>query len=99
MDSVSVNGTEARDFLLFQNEREVFSNEIDGRTPFELKVRCSWIGGKTYEAMVQLSNTKNGETTSLLTKPFKGELKMQWEERKNETPNNRRDHQKIQPCN
>ena len=41
IDSVSVNGTEARDFLLFQNEREVFSNEIDGRTPFELKVRCS----------------------------------------------------------
>ena len=38
IESVSVNGTEGQDSLLSQNEREVFSNEIDGRTSFELKV-------------------------------------------------------------
>jgi hypothetical protein len=37
MDSVSVNGTEARDFLLFQNEREVFSNEIDEQNSVRTK--------------------------------------------------------------
>jgi len=66
--TVAVNGARARDFAVFQGDRELPGPEVDGERPFELKVRWSWEKGREYEIRADLENTKTGKTVSLARK-------------------------------
>ena len=65
---VTVNGTRARDFLIFQNVKEMNSSEISGDLPFELKIRWSWQAKTSYEIKADLENIKTKKTLSLAEK-------------------------------
>ena len=65
VSQVAVNGTRARDFLLFQGGKEVLGNDIQGQQPFEVKVRFSWVGNRPYEIQARLENAKTKSSTSL----------------------------------
>ena len=66
--SVQVNGKRGRDFVVFQNNREMMSPEIDGEAAFDLKIRWSWEKSQTYEIKVDLENAKLGKTAALIQK-------------------------------
>jgi len=62
---VTVNGTRARDFLVFQNGRETAIPEINGDQPFDLKIRWGWQGKAGYEVKVDLEHGKTKKTLTL----------------------------------
>jgi hypothetical protein len=61
VNAVRVNGARVRDWLVFQNGQESYDRLIDGRRPFELKVRYSWVGGEEYNFLIDLVNPKSGK--------------------------------------
>lgn len=65
---VTVNGTRARDFLVFQNGRETASPEINGDQPFAVKIRWSWQGRTGHEVKVDLENAKTKKALTLTEK-------------------------------
>ncbi len=75
---VTVNGTRARDFVVFQNGKEMMSPEINGDLPFELKVRWSWQGKTNYEIKVDLENAKTKKALSLTEKGMAPAKKGYW---------------------
>jgi len=62
---VTVNGVRARDFSVFQNDKETAGPEIRGETPFDLKVRWSWEKNRAYEIKADLENAKAGKALIL----------------------------------
>jgi len=62
---VSVNGTRAKDFLLYQGKKEVYDKKIEAGSSFEVKIRYSWERDTDYEVKVELQNTESGESASL----------------------------------
>jgi len=75
---VTVNGTRARDFVAFQNGKEMMSPEINGDLPFELKVRWSWQGKTNYEIKADLENAKTKKALSLTEKGMAPAKKGYW---------------------
>jgi hypothetical protein len=65
---VAINGARARDFRVFQNGKESPAPAVDGRAPFDLKIRWSWEAKKTYEIQAELENSKTGKTARLAQK-------------------------------
>ena len=66
--AVTVNGQRARDFILAQKGKDTTSPEVDGTSPFDLKVRWSWQAGQSYEIAVQLQNAKLKTSAALTAK-------------------------------
>ncbi len=62
---ITVNGTRARDFLVFQNGRETAGPEINGHQPFAVKIRWIWQGRTGYEVKVDLENAKTKKALTL----------------------------------
>lgn len=60
-----VNGQRCRDFVLFQNGKELLSNEFQGNLPFEIKCRHGWQGGKAYEIKVDVEEAATKKTLTL----------------------------------
>jgi hypothetical protein len=76
---IFVNGTRARDFLLFQGNEEVPGREIKGQQPFEVKVRFSWQGNQSYEIRAELDNPKSKKTATLAEKVTAPPVKGYWD--------------------
>ena len=66
--NVSVDGTRARDFAVFQSGKEMMSPEINGEAAFDLKIRWSWEKSQAYEIKIDLENTPTGRTAVLTQK-------------------------------
>ena len=66
--AVTVNGQRVRDFALNQKGKETTAPEVDGASPFELKVRWSWQARQSYEIAVQLQNAKLKKSATLTAK-------------------------------
>ena len=66
--NVSVDGTRARDFAVFQNGKETTSPEINGEAAFDLKIRWSWEKSQAYEIKIDLENAPSGKTIVLTQK-------------------------------
>jgi hypothetical protein len=75
---ITVNGTRTRDFLLYQGGEEVLGDSIEGRQPFEVKVRFAWQGNQPYEIQTQLENAKTKKTAILTQKVASPDLKGYW---------------------
>jgi hypothetical protein len=76
---VEVNGTRARDFLLFQAGEECLGKDIEGALPFEVKVRHGWTGNQQYEIRIQVENTKTKKSVSLSQRATSPALKGYWD--------------------
>jgi hypothetical protein len=76
---VTVNGGRVRDFLLFQEGKEVLEKDIQGELPFEIKVRHSWRGNRPYELQLQMENAKSKKSASLTQKAQSPALKGYWD--------------------
>jgi len=59
---ISVNGIKARDFLVYQDRKEVFDSKINTDSPFEVKIRYGWEGDKDYEIQAALKNPETGKS-------------------------------------
>ncbi len=59
---ISVNGIKARDFLVYQDGKEIFDKKIDTDSPFEVKIRHGWEGDKDYEIQAALKNPETGKS-------------------------------------
>ncbi len=79
---VSVNGIKARDFLVYQETKEVFDKKIHTDSPFEVKIRYGWEGDKDYEIKVALKNPETGKSfwlnEKLKSPSSKGYWNSQW---------------------
>ena len=75
---ITVNGTRARDFLLYQGGKEVRGKDIQGQQPFEVKARSAWLGNKPYEIQVELQNAKTKKTATFSQKLSSPALKGYW---------------------
>ena len=75
---VSVNGTRAKDFLLYQAKKEVYDKKIEAGSSFEVKIRYSWERDTDYKVKVELRNTKSGESASLQKKSESPSRKGYW---------------------
>lgn len=62
---VEVNGVKVRDFILYQDGKELLEKKAKGESPLEVKVRCSWEGNKEYELKVELNNADSGKSSFL----------------------------------
>lgn len=60
---ISVNGIKARDFLVYQDRKEVFDKKINSDSPFDIKIRYGWEGDKDYEIKAALKNPETGKTS------------------------------------
>ena len=82
IERVAVNGNRVRDFVLYQNNREVFENSIDGNFPFELKARYDWTGETEYTFRISLLNTETEEPLSVeinvKSPPMRGYWNPEW---------------------
>ncbi len=76
---VEVNGTWARDFLLYQSGEECLGKDIEGSLPFEIKVRHGWTGNESYEIRVQLESARTKKSVTLLQKAASPGLKGYWD--------------------
>jgi hypothetical protein len=79
---VSVNGIKARDFLVYQDRKEVFDKKINSDSPFDIKFRYGWEGDKDYEIKAVLKNPETGKSFFLHEKlkspSSKGYWNSQW---------------------
>ena len=78
VSQIIVNGIRIRDFLLYQGGEEVLGKDIQGRQPFEVKVRFAWQGNQAYEIQALLENAKNKKTVTLAQKLSSPSLKGYW---------------------
>jgi hypothetical protein len=82
IERVIVNGSRARDFLVYQNGKEAFGEEIDGNFPFELKVRHNWMGNQEYRIQIDLLDAQSGESLpvelNVKSPPLKGYWDPDW---------------------
>ena len=62
---VEVNGQWARDFVLFQRGRELTGKDVQGDSPFEIKVRHGWRASTEYQIVLSLANAKTAQKISL----------------------------------
>ena len=58
---VEVNKARCRDFLLFQDGKELNANEIKMDRPFEIKARAAWLPSTAYTVDVVLEDVKSGK--------------------------------------
>ncbi len=63
---VTVNDTRCRDFVLFQNGKELNANAVDMSAPFELKARASWLPKTKYALIVDMEDVKSGKKAALI---------------------------------
>lgn len=79
---VSVNNIKARDFLVYQDRKEVFDKKISTDSPFDIKIRYGWEGDKDYEIKVALKNPETGKSfwlhEKLKSPSSKGYWNSQW---------------------
>jgi hypothetical protein len=78
LSQITVNGTRARDFLLYQEGAEVLGKDIRGQQPFEVKVRFSWQANQAYEIQAELENVKTKKTATLIQKVSSPALTGYW---------------------
>jgi hypothetical protein len=62
---VEVDKTRCRDFLLFQDGRELNANEVRMDRPFEVKIRFGWLPKTAYTVEAAMEDVKSGQQTSL----------------------------------
>lgn len=62
---VEVNGARVRDFILYQDGKELLEKKVKGESPLEVKVRFSWEGDKEYELKVELNDAGSGKSSFL----------------------------------
>jgi hypothetical protein len=62
---IEVDKTNCRDFLLFQDGRELNANEISMDRPFEVQVRFSWLPKTAYTVEAAMEDLKSDQKTSL----------------------------------
>jgi hypothetical protein len=62
---VEVNKARCRDFVLFQDRRELSANEIKMDRPFEVKARFGWLPKANYTIDLILEDVKSGGKTGL----------------------------------
>lgn len=60
-----VNGARVRDFVLYQDGRELAANEVKGDLPFGVRLRSSWRPNALYKAGLVLEDIKSGKKASL----------------------------------
>ena len=60
---VEVNRARCRDFILFQDGKELNANEIRMDRPFEVKVRAGWLPKTVYTVDLTLEDVKSGKKT------------------------------------
>ena len=60
---VEVNKARCRDFILFQDGKELNANEIKMDRPFEVKARAGWLPKTAYTVDLVLEDTKSGKKT------------------------------------
>jgi len=58
---VEVNKTRCRDFILFQDGKELNANEVKMDQPFEVKVRSGWLPKTNYAVELILEDVKSGK--------------------------------------
>lgn len=82
INRVTVNSNRVRDFVVYQNNNEVFEKSIDGNLPFELKTRYNWTGKSEYKFQIDLLNTETEKPLSVEIKakspPMKGYWNPEW---------------------
>lgn len=78
INRVIVNGNRVRDFVVYQNNTEVFEKSIDGNLPFELKTRHNWIGKSEYKFQIDLLNTETEKPHSVEIMAKSPQMKGYW---------------------
>lgn len=78
INRVTVNGSRARDFVVYQNNAEVIEKTIDGSLPFELKTRHNWIGKAEYSFQIDLLNIETEQSLSVEIKAKSPPMKGYW---------------------
>ncbi len=82
IDKVFVNSERTRDFVVYQNGKEVFEKAINGNFPFELKTRYNWIGQTEYKFRIDLLNSETEQPlyleTMVKSPPMKGYWNHEW---------------------
>jgi hypothetical protein len=59
LDRVEINGQNVRDFLIFQEKKEIFNKKVNGDNPFAIKMRYSWVKDKTYDISINFSQIES----------------------------------------
>ncbi len=62
---VEVNKARCRDFVLFQDGKELNANEIKMDRPFEIKARAAWLPSTAYTVDLVLEDVKSGKKIPL----------------------------------
>ena len=62
---VEVNKARCRDFVLFQDGKELNANEVRMDRPFELKARAGWLAKTNYAVDLILEDVKSGKKVPL----------------------------------
>jgi hypothetical protein len=78
VSQIGINGTRSRDFLLYHGGEELLGKDIQGRQPFEIKVRFAWQGNQAYEIQVLLENAKTKKIVTLAQKLTSPAVKGYW---------------------
>ena len=79
VSQIIVNGIRIRDFLLYQGGEEVLGKDIQGRQPFEVKVRFAWQGNQAFEIQALLEKVKTKKIVTLAQKLSSPALKGYWD--------------------